>query len=397
MNEPAPRSWQTRITGLVGETGLGSAVFTVVLAFLIGGLVVAVAGYDPTATYNAIFKGSGLNYLLPWVSGSERINAAFSLQQTLLLATPLALLGMAVALGFRAGLFNIGGQGQYLVGSFVAIWIGSSFASMPASLHIALVILLGALAGGAWAAIAGMLKAGTGANEVVTTIMLNYVAIWLGLYLFGIGGPLQNQDQVTVPISREIVPSVHLPVIWGDPALQGLHVGVFVAILGAVVLWALLNRTSLGFQWRSAGSNPEAARYAGVKLGRAYFSVMACCGLFAGVAGAIDVIGWQFRIATTDVQGSQLGFLGIAVALLGRNNPVGILLSALLFGSLLTGTSVRNLDPHVFPPELASNLTYVIQGIVVLLVSADLLVIYLWRFRHSIRDRFRGRAVPADS
>lgn len=391
----AGKPWQTRIGALVSESGFGTAVFTVVLAFVIGGMVVAIAGYNPTATYEAIFKGSGLNYLLPWVSGLERSNAAFSLQQTLLLATPLALLGMAVALGFRAGLFNIGGQGQYLVGSFVAIWIGSSLGGMPPALHIGLVVLLGALAGAAWAGIAGLLKASAGANEVVTTIMLNYIAIWLGLYLFGVGGPLQNAEQGTVPISKEIVDAVHLPVIWGEPALQGLHVGVFIAVVGAVAMWALLNRTPLGFQWRAAGSNPDAARYAGVKLGRAYFSVMAFCGLFAGLAGAIDVIGWQFRISTTDVQISQLGFLGIAVALLGRNNPVGILAAALLFGALLTGTSVRNLDPTVFPPELAANLTFVIQGVVVLLVSADLLVVYLWRIRHRIRERFRP--VPAEN
>jgi ABC-type uncharacterized transport system permease subunit len=387
------QAWQTRLGAAISESGAVTAVLTVVLAFAIGGLVVLVAGYDPLSTYNAIFSGSGLDYLLPWTSGAQRATAAFSLQQTLLLAAPLALLGIAVSLAFRAGLFNIGGQGQYLIGSFVAIWVGSSFAGLPGWLHIALVIVLGSLGGAAWAGIAGLLKATAGASEVVTTIMLNYIAIYVGLFLFGIGGPLQNSEQPTVPISREILPSVHLPVIWGDPALQGLHVGVFAAIIGVVLMWVLLDRTSLGFQWRAAGSNPDAARYAGVKLGRAYFSVMAFCGLVAGLAGALDVIGWQFRIATTDVQGSQLGFLGIAVALLGRNNPIGILFAALMFGALLTGTSVRNLDPSVFPPELASNLTFVIQGVVVLLVSADLLVIYLWRSRHRLTARRRTAAV----
>ena len=151
----------------------------------------------------------------------------------------------------------------------------------------------------------------------------------------------------------------------------------------------------IGYEVRAVGFNPEAARYSGMSVGKNYILVMAVCGLFAGLAGALDVLGWQFRIATNDVQVTQIGFLGIAVALLGRNTAVGTLFSALLFGALLTGTSVRNLDPAVFEPELASNLTAIIQGLVVLLISADILGVWLFRARRRLRWRPREKAAEA--
>ena len=149
---------------------------------------------------------------------------------------------------------------------------------------------------------------------------------------------------------------------WGDPELQGLHVGLFVALAMLVVFWVLLNRTVTGYEVRAVGFNPEAARAAGISVSRNYVLVMLVCGLFAGLAASLDVLGWQFRVATNDIPINQIGFLGIAVALLGRNTAVGTMFSALLFGALLTGTSVRNLDPAVFAPELATALTYIIQG-----------------------------------
>jgi ABC-type uncharacterized transport system permease subunit len=142
------------------------------------------------------------------------------------------------------------------------------------------------------------------------------------------------------------------------------------------------------------GFNPDAAQAAGISVARNYIIVMAVCGAFAGLAGALDVLGWQFRVATNDIQINQIGFLGIAVALLGRNTAVGVLFSALLFGALVTGTSVRNLDPEVFAPDLAQNLTWIIQGLVVLFVSTDVLVAYLWKVRGKAPWK-RGRAAPA--
>jgi len=180
-------------------------------------------------------------------------------------------------------------------------------------------------------------------------------------------------------------------VFWGDAELQGLHVGLFVALAAGIVFWVLLNRSVKGYEARAVGFSPDAAAYGGINVGRTYLTVMATCGLFAGLAGAIDVLGWQFRIATNDISGSQIGFLGIAVALLGRNTAVGTMLSALLFGALLQGTSVRNLDPAIFEPALAGNLTTIIQGLVVLFVSADVLVVHLYRLR---RGRTKAPPVP---
>jgi len=359
--------------------GIITPIITVLVAFLVGGLVVLVTGHNPVDTYKAIFNGSGLNWFFPWLSSDDRTVAALNLQQTLIITTPLILTGLAVAFAFRCGLFNIGGQGQYLVGSFAAVWAGSSFGGMPSVLHIVLCIVCACLAGAAWGGIAGLLRATTGANEVITTIMLNWVAVYGGLFLFGLGGPLQSDTDKSVPVSNDIAQGAKLPVFWGDPELQGLHVGLFIALAALLVFWVVLNRTRLGFEVRAVGFNPEAARSAGISVGRNYFLVMAICGTFAGLAGSLDVLGWQFRVATNDVQISEVGFLGIAVALLGRNTAVGTLFAALLFGGLLSGTSQRNLDPTIFPPELAANLTYIIQGLVILFVSADVLVLTILR------------------
>jgi general nucleoside transport system permease protein len=383
-----------RLAAYVEGGGVVVPLLTAVLAFLIGGLVILVTGHNPLSTYKAIFNGTGLNWFFPWVSGEDRSTAALNLQQTLILTGPLILTGLAVAFAFRCGLFNIGGQGQYLVGLYVAVWVGSSFAGMPQLLHIVLAIVLASLAGAVWAGIAGLLKATVGAHEVVSTIMLNWIAVWVGAYLFALNGPLQNSDpaQQSVPVSNEIAASAKLPVFWGDPELQGLHIGIFIALAAVVVFWVVLNRSTTGYEVRAVGLNPEAARYAGISVGRNYILVMAVCGAFAGLAGSIDLLGWQFRIATNDIQNSAavgLGFFGIAVALLGRNTASGTAVAGLLFGALLSGTSQRNLDPTIFEPELASNLTLIIQGLVVLIVSADVIVLTMLR-----RDRgvFRRRA-----
>jgi ABC-type uncharacterized transport system permease subunit len=394
--DAAPLTVAARLSGYLRGGGVITPLLTVIFAFFVAGLVVLITGHDPLSTYKAIFDGSGLSWLLPWTSADDRAVAAINLQQTLIQTTPLVLAGLAVAFAFRCGLFNIGGQGQYIVGSVVGVWVGSSFEHMPKLPHIVLAMVLACAAAAAWGGIAGALKALTGASEVITTIMLNWVAVWVGFWLFGLGGPLQNDAQKSVPVSGDVVPGARLPVFWGDPELQGLHVGLFASLAALLVFWVLLNRTRLGYEVRAVGFNPEAARAAGISVARNYVVVMAVCGAFAGLAGTLDVLGWQFRVATNDIQISQIGFLGIAVALLGRNTAVGVLFSALLFGALVTGTSVRNLDPTVFSPDLANNLTLIIQGLVVLFVSADVLVVYLWKLRGKVPWRRRGAgAEPA--
>jgi simple sugar transport system permease protein len=292
-------------------------------------------------------------------------------------------------------MFNIGGQGQYIIGSIVAVWAASSWTGMPGTAHILLTIVLACLAGGAYAGVAGLLKATVGAHEVISTIMLNWIAYWVGSYLFGLGGPLQNSTNKSVPISNDIAANAHLHVFWGDPILQGLHVGFFIAIAALVSYWIVLNRTTLGYEVRAVGFNPEAARYGGISVARSYVTAMAISGAFAALAGAIDMLGWRFRLGQLDVQASNIGFTGIAVALLGRNTAPGVFFSALLFGGLINGTSGRHLSADVFPPQLASNLTLIIQGLIILFIGADVLVLDLWQKRKKLRAGKRVDAVEA--
>jgi simple sugar transport system permease protein len=284
-------------------------------------------------------------------------------------------------------MFNIGGQGQYLVGLYVANWLGYDLAGMSPLPHILIAVGGATLAGAAWAGIAGFLKATVGAHEVISTIMLNWIAIWVGVWLFGDGGPLQNSANSSVPISNDVAASAQLPVFWGVQGLQGLDVAFFVALAALVVFALLLNRTTLGYEVRAVGFNPEAAAYGGISVKKNLIRAMAISGAFAGLAGALDMLGYLYHFGTSDIPVSSVGFLGIAVALLGRNTAVGVGFGALLFGGLLFGTT-HGLSSNVIDPSLAGNLTYMIQGLVVLFVGADVLILSVW----GARRRFRPRA-----
>ena len=352
-------------------------LITVLSAFVLAGLVMLVTGNHPLSSYGAIFDGTGLNWLFPWVTGHNRTIAAQDLQQTLVAAAPLVLTGLSVAFAFRVGLFNIGSQGQYTVASVIAVWIGTIWGGMNPVLHIVLAIVLAALIGAVWSALAGWLKANTGAHEVISTIMLNWVAIWVASYLFQEGGPLQGKQALGNPVSNTIAGNLHLPVIWGNPELQGLDVGVFLALIAAVLYWAIIRRSTLGYEVRAVGHNPAAATASGMSVARSYIVTMAICGAFAGLAAGIDVFGWEFQVSSTTISTSEVGFLGIAVALLGRNTAIGTVAAALLFGALETGTAAINLNPSAINPELAPQLTLIIEGLVVLLVSTDLIAVRL--------------------
>ncbi len=241
--EPSPQThFISRFHGLKAAIG---PILTTIIAFLVGGLVVLVTGHNPLKVYQAIFNGTGLNWFFHF--GSYQIRLPFSttkvwfwwdtssvaaqnLQQTLLLTTPIIFTGLALAFAFRCGMFNIGGQGQYLVGSYFAVWIGSSFAGLSPLLHVVFAVVGAGLAGGAYAGIAGLLKATVGAHEVIVTIMLNWIAIWVGVYLFGQQGPLQNSSQKSIPISNDVVEGAKLPVVWGIKELQGLSIGIILAV-----------------------------------------------------------------------------------------------------------------------------------------------------------------------
>jgi simple sugar transport system permease protein len=377
--------------------GWVAPVLTAILAFLVGGLVVLATGNSPVEVYKGIWAGTGLEWFyqvgsyevglpfsdakvwFPWNVNDFDSLAATNLQQTLILWTTLVLVGLAVAFAFRCGLFNIGGQGQYFVGAYFAIWIGSSFSELNSFVHVTFAVVAAGLAGAAWAGIAGILKATVGAHEVITTIMLNWIAYFTGLYLFGQGGPLQNSEQAFSPTSNSVVEGAKLPVFWGDPVLQGLHIGLFIAFAALVAFWVIISRTTLGYEVRAVGFNPEAARYGGISVARNYFLAMAISGVFAGLAGAVDMLGWRYSIGFSDIQSSLIGFTGIAVALLGRNTALGVGLSALVFAALVNGTASRNIPPEAFDiPEQAGNLSLTIQALVLLFIGADIVILWLW-------------------
>jgi simple sugar transport system permease protein len=373
--------------------GLVVPVLTALLAFLIGGLVVLATGHNPLAAYRDIFNGAGLNWIFhPTTNIAD--TSAYNLSQTLLQTTTLILCGLAVAFAFRCGMFNIGGQGQYFVGLYTANWVGVDFAGMNRGLHIVLAIAAATLAGAIWAGIAGFLKAAVGAHEVITTIMLNWIAIWVGEWLFGDGGPLQNSANATVPISNDVATSAQIPAFWGVQGLQALDYGIFVAIAGLIVFYLVLNRTTLGYEVRAVGFNPEAAAYGGISVRKNLIRAMAISGAFAGLAGALDMLGYLYHFGQSDIPVSSVGFLGIAVALLGRNTAAGVGLGALLFGGLLFGTT-HGLTSNVIDPQLAGNLTYIIQGLVVLFVGADVLILYVWNSRRKLKRPPRAKAEVA--
>jgi ABC-type uncharacterized transport system permease subunit len=397
--EDSPTGLSARLSLYERAGGVVTPLVTTIVAFFVAGIVVLLStGKSPLPVYRGILDGTGLPWLVHWlvdvrvIGGTQQIYpseadavavSAISLQQTLILTGSLILTALAVAFAFRCGLFNIGGQGQYLVGVIIAVAVGSEISGLPRGIHVPLALFCAALASAVWAGIAGILRATVGAHEVITTIMLNWIAYWIGSYLFSIGGPLQSDTQASVPISNDVQDSAKLHVLWGG--VQGHDAGLLIAVAALVVFWLVIDRTTLGYGVRAVGANPEAARYGGINVARNYFLAMAISGAFAGLAGAIDILGWQYRFSQIDIQASDIGFAGIAVALLGRNKPVGIFFSALLFGALLTGTSTRNLNPDVFDPELAGNLTLIIQGLVVLFVGADVLVAWLWRARQKVR------------
>ena len=331
-------------------------IATVVLAFLIGGLVVGSRrGHNPLLAYRDIFNGAGLNWIFHPTTNTQASLASYNLTQTLLQSTTLILTGLAVAFAFRCGMFNIGGQGQYFVGLVVANWLGVSFAGMSTLPHVLIAIVGATLAGAAWAGIAGVLKATTGAHEVISTIMLNWIAIYTATWLFGDGGPLQTtlRASSTNPVSDDIAHSAQLPVIWGSKGFQGLDIGFFIAIAALVVFWALINRTTLGYEVRAVGLQPRGGGVWRHQREEEPHSRDGDLGRLRGPRGRRRHARLPLPLRRARrAAGSQVGFLGIAVALLGRNTAVGVFFGAVLFGALIYGTN-QGLTSNVIQPELA--------------------------------------------
>ncbi len=327
----------------------GALVFPLIaifIAFVIGALLVLASGNNPVAAYVSLIQGA--------------VGSPTAIGRTLLNATPLVFTGLAVAVAFRAGLFNIGGEGQVFIGAITAAWLAVSVGFLGIA-AIPIVLLACVVTGFIWGAIPGFLKARFGAHEVITTIMLNFIAINLATY-FALG-PLRSEG--IVPGTETIEAAARIPAI--GLGLGRVNYGLAVAVLAAVVIYFLLWRTKLGFRIRAVGLSPGAANYAGMRIGTNTVLAIAIGGAMAGLGGGVEVLGVYGKMSIPFV--SNLGFNGIGVALLGRNHPVGVVLGALLFGGLASGAQEMQ-----FATDVPLDLSDVLLAVILLLVTATKLV-----------------------
>lgn len=315
------------------------------MAVVVAAAVIALSGSPP------------LPALAAWWEGA--VSAPGALPESLLNATPLLFTGLAVAVGLLAGQFNIGVEGQLLMGALASAWVGFAVSGLPAPLHALLALLMGALVGGVWGWIPGVLKAWRGAHEVITTIMMNYIAIYLTQYLVT---KVWKDPNSMSPQTPEVLPSAWLPLLAEGTRLSS---GLLLALATALVLWYLLKRTVWGYELRAVGANAEAARAAGVRVSRAIWGSMALSGAVGGLAGAVEVLGVHHRYY--DQFSPGYGFDGIAVALLGNNHPLGAALAALVFGAMKNGAVYMQ---SVTVPAVPREITTVVQAVVIFFLAA---------------------------
>lgn len=345
------------------------AIFT---AFFIGAIVIALAAGQGTPLLERITTAAR--------GYAALIDGAFlkpqALSETLVSATPLILTGLSVAVGFRAGLFNIGAEGQYLMGAVFGVFVGYAL-KLPPVLHSIVAIIAGMIGGAIWGAIPGILKARLGAHEVINTIMMNFIAIQLTDWL--VNNPMKDPsgpsiirtpfiyDSARIPQFRELFPTLFNPA-------DRLHLGFFLAILVAIFIWWLLWKTTIGFELRTSGSNPDAAEYAGINSGWNTILAMTIAGALAGLAGTIEVQGVNRALPAFFQAG--YGFDAIAVALLGQNHPFGVIPAGILFGALSTGSNILQIRTGV-----SRHMVSIIQALILLFVAAPAMVRWLYRLK----------------
>jgi len=329
---------------------------SVAAGFVVAGVAVAATGADPLAAFTALFQGAITN------------RNAFP--ETLVSTVPYVFLGLGVALGFRAGLFNIGAEGQFYIGALTGVFIAYSVHGLPAIIEVPFALLAGMAGGFAWGGIAGFLKARFGAHEVITTIMLNYVAFLVANYLVDTPG-LMLAPNVSTPRTPDVDVNAVLPIIFAG---SRLHFGFIVALIAVPLVWFLIQRTTTGFELRAVGFNPGAAQAAGISVGRTMVLAMGLSGALAGAAGIVQVLGVQHHM--TDTVAAGYGFDAIAIALLARSNPWGVLPAALLFGALRSGASFMQLQTDV-----SADLISIVQASVIIFVAAPAIVRWIFRLR----------------
>ncbi|WP_313638059.1 ABC transporter permease [Paenibacillus sp. FSL K6-0276] len=318
----------------------------IVLGFLVGAIVMLMGGYDPIAAYSALFKR---------VFGN-----LYNFGEAVREMTPLMLTGLAVAFAFRSGMFNIGADGQVMIGMTAATVVGIKFAALPAFLLVPLAVIMAGVCGGLWAAIAGYLKAKRGINEVITTIMLNWIALYLSNYIVRAFLLLPGQNR-----SEDIPASLSMTFLNSLFDNARLHWGTAIALAAAVFFYVYLWKTKQGYEMRAVGYNPHAAEYAGMNVGRNVVKAMFISGVFAGLAGAGEVLG-VFHYQSVFAASPGYGFDGIAVALLGLTHPLGVVLAAILYGTLTYGSAGMSFAADV-PPELIR----IVIGSIIFFIAAQ--------------------------
>lgn len=294
----------------------------------------------------------------------------YAFANTLVAATPLIFTGLALGLGFCSGVFNIGAPGQFLIGATCGVFVGYAI-HLPPVLHPLAALLAGALGGGLWGAIPGYLKARFGSHEVINTIMLNYLAFFLQDWL--VKNPMKDPAPVVVR-TPNVLDTAILPRILGQN--NRLHLGFVLALLAAVFVWWLLWKTTIGFELRTAGTNPDAAKYAGMKPGRAIILSMALSGALAGIGGTVQVLGLDHNMPT--LFSTDFGFDAIPVALLGQNQPLGIIFSAILFGALRNGSDLMQIRSG---GVVSKEVIYIVQAVVLLFIAAPAMIRWLYRLK----------------
>ncbi|TDL34993.1 ABC transporter permease [Jeotgalibacillus sp. S-D1] len=332
-------------------------VISVILGLIIGAIVMIISGFNPLEGYSALLKGA--------------VGDSFYLGETIRQITPYIFAGLAVAFAFRTGLFNIGVEGQLLVGWIASVWVGLAF-DLPKVIHLPMSILAGAAAGALWAFVPGILKARFRVHEVIVTIMMNYIALHLVNHL--VRYVISDQQNTTERVPETA--SLKSPFLETLTEFSTMHFGIFLALAGAIIFWLILEKTTAGFELRSVGFNQHASEYAGMNVNRNIVFSMVISGAFAGLGGAMEGLG-TFGYAFIHSAFSGVGFDGIAVALLGGNVAIGVVLAAALFGILKQGALIMPIESGV-PTELVE----IVIAIIIFFVASSYIIAYvLQRFK----------------
>jgi simple sugar transport system permease protein len=371
-------------------------LLAIVTALIIGGLIIV---FTDDTVYQAFDKGFGsgivqvfavlgkaygsfytgafgdpVRIVRAFASGStSKINRAiYPLTETFRISTPYIFAGLAVAIGFRGGLFNIGAEGQYFIAGLFSVYVGYAVTGLPWIIHLPLALLAGMVGGAIWGAIPGYLKGKTGAHEVINTIMLNYIAFRIAEYMLDVGGPMTREGNN--PVSPPIVQSAYLPQFFPNSSALRLNLGFVLALIVAYVIWWLLFKTTLGYEIRTVGQNPRAARYAGMNVPRTIVITMAISGALAGLSGATDILGVLRYMPNAFAAG--YGFDAIALALVGNSHPAGVVLASLLFGALRAGA--QNMQGIA---QVPLDITSIMQGLIIVFIAAPEIVKTLYRLK----------------